>query len=199
VVTFTMTADFPFIMVLFDGLDCAVFPMNYYIGDVGDTGTLTTNITAGVEVGFFASNAGWTGWPVEGTYILNICGLQEPPPPPGACCNAAGLCIVISAEQCSDLGGVFQGNPTCDPNPCSPVATENTSWGAIKARFRELDARAAEAAGRAGSSAQASSTPSPAISAKPAVTPRPSGGPVPALLSATRPPKPGSAGAQGGK
>ena len=135
--------------------------MNYYIGDVGDTGTLTTNISAGNDVGFFASNSGFTGWPFEGTYILNICGIQEPPPPPGACCNAAGLCIVTSAEQCADLGGAFQGDPTCDPNPCEPVAIESTSWGAIKARFLQPDAQAVGAARRSGSLAPAWVTPKP--------------------------------------
>jgi hypothetical protein len=48
---------------------------------------------------------------------------------------------LVTEQECSDLGGRWMIDPpytSCDPNPCiSPVV--ETSWGAIKAMFREKD------------------------------------------------------------
>ena len=174
--------------------------LHLLLGVAGDTGTLTGNVIAGQEVGFFAANSGFSGYPIEGTYVLNVCGIDNPSSPPGACCNVSGECILTTPDVCAFSGGTFLGDPTCVPNPCMPVATETTSWGAIKARFLQPDAQPVGATGRPGSRSSARVTPKP--TASPTVTTgttRPSAGPVPDILGTTRPPKPGSSGMRGGK
>ena len=195
-VTYTMFADFPFMMALFTGVDCGGLVYTYYIGDAGGTGTLFANIADMQEVGFFAANSGFSGWPLEGTYILNVCGMCCPPDL-GACCDAAGVCTVVTPEVCAFSGGTFQGDPTCEPTTCTPVATESTSWGAIKARFLQPDAQPVGGAGRPGSGAPARVTSRPTPS--PTVTTRSAGGSIPELLGTTRPPKPGSSGMRAGQ
>jgi hypothetical protein len=132
-VTYTLTAGFPFMQALFTGVDCAGLVYAYNIGNPYESWTLTATVAAGVEVGFFAANSGFSGYPIEDTYLLNVCGICEPPPPPGACCDA-GVCTVITPELCAFGGGQFIGG-SCTPNPCA-TATESKSWGAVKSRFR---------------------------------------------------------------
>jgi len=133
-ISYSMTADFPFMQALFTGTDCAGLVYSYNIGGIGETWTLTATVAADVEVGFFAANSGFSGYPTEGTYVLNICGICEPPPPPGACCNAAGMCIVTTPEMCTFIGGTFMGG-SCTPSPCF-TPTESKSWGAVKHLYR---------------------------------------------------------------
>ncbi len=39
----------------------------------------------------------------------------------GACCVPPGLCLELTAPQCQQWGGTFQGNNTvCTPSPCPP-------------------------------------------------------------------------------
>ncbi len=48
-------------------------------------------------------------------------GYNECPEPPalGACCFVTGECQLLMVEECTALGGDFQGDGTvCDPNPC---------------------------------------------------------------------------------
>ena len=163
-VTQTLTADFPFMMALFTGTDCCGLVYTYDLGGAGETRTLTGTVTAGAEVGFFAANSGFSGYPVESTYVMSVCGIENPPSPPGACCNAAGMCIVVAPELCDSLGGTFQGDPTCEPKTCTPVATESVSWGAIKARYLQPDAQPVGAAGRSVSRAPARVTSKPTAS-----------------------------------
>lgn len=54
----------------------------------------------------------------------------------GACCFPDGLCLFTTAEDCQSQGGVFGMGASCDPNPCQPVPTIESSWGKVKARFR---------------------------------------------------------------
>lgn len=55
----------------------------------------------------------------------------------GACCFADGSCAIMTREGCNGEGGTYQGDNTdCDPNPCQAVATESSTWGAIKAQYR---------------------------------------------------------------
>ena len=59
-----------------------------------------------------------------------------PPPAIGACC-IGDICVVLPAGECDNQGGTFQGDgTTCDPDPCVPVPTFETTWGAIKATNR---------------------------------------------------------------
>jgi hypothetical protein len=55
-------------------------------------------------------------------------------PPQGACCQPDGTCLQTAEDMCS---GEFQGiGTTCDPNPCTTVPVEHTTWGKVKAGFR---------------------------------------------------------------
>lgn len=77
---------------------------------------------------------------------VQVCPIGEGPGP--ACCvdtdgdDIPETCVeVTDADECLDLGGVFQGEGSqCGPNnePCPqpPVATEQTTWSRIKATYR---------------------------------------------------------------
>jgi FtsP/CotA-like multicopper oxidase with cupredoxin domain len=44
-----------------------------------------------------------------------------PPSGLGACCIPDGSCVLVTSNQCANLGGTFQGIGTsCSPNPCQP-------------------------------------------------------------------------------
>jgi spore coat protein A len=44
-----------------------------------------------------------------------------PPAVTGACCSPGQVCEVVTAADCANQGGTFQGNGTdCIPNPCPP-------------------------------------------------------------------------------
>jgi hypothetical protein len=59
-----------------------------------------------------------------------------PAPAIGACCIDT-LCIIRFEDDCAASGGVFQGpDSTCDPDPCVPTPTFETTWGSIKANNR---------------------------------------------------------------
>lgn len=49
-------------------------------------------------------------------------GGPTPPPITGACCVGSD-CSITTESECSDLGGIYQGDNTpCDPNPCPQCA-----------------------------------------------------------------------------
>ena len=55
----------------------------------------------------------------------------------GACCLELE-CIFVSPAACFRAGGIYRGDAVpCDPDPCGPVPIIETSWGQIKAAFRE--------------------------------------------------------------
>ncbi|MBD3161730.1 MAG: hypothetical protein GF346_05680 [Candidatus Eisenbacteria bacterium] len=58
-------------------------------------------------------------------------------PPTGACCFADGSCQELLEDECTQVGGEYwiEGE-VCEPNPCEPVATYETTWGKIKANYR---------------------------------------------------------------
>jgi hypothetical protein len=56
----------------------------------------------------------------------------------GACCLASGECVLAAPAGCAIQGGLNLGpNVDCDPNPCKVAPTEPTTWGRIKARYRD--------------------------------------------------------------
>jgi hypothetical protein len=54
----------------------------------------------------------------------------------GACCMPDGSCTLDTDEHCGAVSWTFISNVSCDPNPCSPVPVERTTWGQIKERYR---------------------------------------------------------------
>lgn len=71
-----------------------------------------------------ASGAGaWTM-----TYTITC-----PGPPTGACC-VGQECFVVTADECTAMGGVYVGG-SCTPNPCA-VPVEESTWGSIKSNYR---------------------------------------------------------------
>lgn len=67
-----------------------------------------------------------------GAYVLNIvaCGNCV-----GACCLPSG-CVITNPGDCERGGGVYQGGPTCDPDPCAATPVEAVTWGRIKSAYR---------------------------------------------------------------
>jgi hypothetical protein len=62
----------------------------------------------------------------------------NPCPQPGACCTGVGdQCVIRTAAECQASGWDYQGDGVpCDPNPCNPTPTFETTWGQIKATYR---------------------------------------------------------------
>jgi hypothetical protein len=59
------------------------------------------------------------------------------PPETEACCFQDGHCDDLVADDCTAQGGTPQGvGSDCATTECPPVATETTTWGAIKANYR---------------------------------------------------------------
>lgn len=74
-----------------------------------------------------------TGGPFTLDYIIDC-----PAPPVGACCYADEQCTELTEDECAQLPDnyLWIEGEICDPNPCPPVATENHTWGQIKANYR---------------------------------------------------------------
>ena len=52
----------------------------------------------------------------------------------GACCLADGSCMISTQAGCA---GQYMGDGTvCNPNPCSAIPTEITTWGWIKNQYK---------------------------------------------------------------
>lgn len=57
--------------------------------------------------------------------------------PIGACCLADGTCVAVTSGECVAAGGTYQGDGVpCEPDPCVPSPTLETSWGRIKEGYR---------------------------------------------------------------
>lgn len=54
------------------------------------------------------------------------------------CCLENWDCILVtSQEECDLQGGTYHPEwTTCEPNPCVPTPTDNSSWGRIKSMYR---------------------------------------------------------------
>ena len=77
-----------------------------------------------------------------GSYLGDGSSCDPNPCPPagtGACCIGGSVCVTLTSRDCGEASGTYlgDGQPCSDPNPCQPpVPTEETSWGALKARYR---------------------------------------------------------------
>jgi hypothetical protein len=73
----------------------------------------------------------WATW--DASFVLYN---AEPCQVEAACC-VDGLCRVTTEADCATAGGTwFPDQPTCDGFECPPVATQESSWGSIKANYR---------------------------------------------------------------
>ncbi|MFN8179052.1 MAG: hypothetical protein U0167_14065 [bacterium] len=73
----------------------------------------------------------WTSFSVDDIRV------ELPGPPEGACCFA-NFCLEGTETACRGAGGHYLGDgTTCDPDPCGPTAVEATTWGRLKAVYRE--------------------------------------------------------------
>ncbi|MEZ4655511.1 MAG: hypothetical protein R3E12_18460 [Candidatus Eisenbacteria bacterium] len=46
---------------------------------------------------------------------------------------------MATEEDCAALGGIYLGDgESCEPNPCGPTPTIESSWGRVKVRFQEM-------------------------------------------------------------
>jgi hypothetical protein len=58
-------------------------------------------------------------------------------PSTGACCFATRGCLVGTLADCAAVGGTYVGDGIlCDPDPCTAVPVESTTWGQVKSDFR---------------------------------------------------------------
>jgi hypothetical protein len=61
----------------------------------------------------------------------------QAPEPVGACCLAGERCVLLTAQECANQQGTYEGDgASCYPNPCVVIPVESTTWGRIKANFR---------------------------------------------------------------
>jgi hypothetical protein len=74
-----------------------------------------------------ASGGDWQG--INTNCDPNLC-----PPPLRACCDDNGNCTLTTQDDCD--GDWFEDEAVCDPNPCPFSASEETSWGEIKTKYR---------------------------------------------------------------
>jgi hypothetical protein len=59
-------------------------------------------------------------------------------PGSGACCLPDEVCVLVPRDECLADNGVYQGDGTaCEPNPCQLIPVQNTTWGRIKASYRD--------------------------------------------------------------
>jgi hypothetical protein len=75
----------------------------------------------------------------QGVFVGGACDPNPCDIPFGACCTGPTfeICIVTDYITCVDVEmGVWKGDPTCDPDPCIPIPTQEGSWGSIKATYR---------------------------------------------------------------
>ncbi|MEM7229404.1 MAG: M12 family metallo-peptidase [Planctomycetota bacterium] len=80
----------------------------------GDGATLSIPVNAGELYRFRIG--GVNGAEGNGTLVIDC---QPMTDPTGACCFISGSCIVVTATECSNAGGSYEGDGTiCDPNPC---------------------------------------------------------------------------------
>ncbi len=52
-----------------------------------------------------------------------------------ACCLPNGSCVLLTDEDCADLGGVFYPELDCGDVECA-VGTENSTWSTLKEQYR---------------------------------------------------------------
>jgi len=70
-----------------------------------------------------------------GVFVGGPC-LPDPCSDRAACCVNEIDCFVFTQHQCHLADGVWMPEvSSCLPNPCHPTATDEKSWGTIKARF----------------------------------------------------------------
>jgi hypothetical protein len=70
----------------------------------------------------------WAGW--DASFVLYSGEIVQPT---GACC-VNGVCTDNVTQ--ADCAGSWYQDQACDEIECVPVATESTTWGSIKSRFR---------------------------------------------------------------
>ncbi len=72
-------------------------------------------------------------------HLIGALGLGcGPSAPLGACCLADGSCVYVTAEECRGQNGSYQGDHVpCTQGLCQPTPVESSTWGRIKARFRQ--------------------------------------------------------------
>ena len=80
---------------------------------------------------------GYSAYDTGGPWTLDYM-IECPTPPIGACCYGDQQCTELTEEECGQLPDwyLWIAEEVCDPNPCPPVATESSTWGAIKADYR---------------------------------------------------------------
>lgn len=134
--TVTGQAEFTAICALVYGTDCANLQYTYDVAPPCEQFSLQRSVQAGEEIWLWIRPSPWL-WTPERDYVFEVCGITAGSGDPGACCLSDGSCVSTTAEECGQLGGNWLGPGTeCDPSPCVPVPSRETSWGRIKAGFR---------------------------------------------------------------
>ncbi len=84
----------------------------------GDFGWLTSAANVGDHWAVFLARD-WNGATGTDSTLIRVEAMQ---PLTGACCLDDGCCEILTASDCANQDGDFQGIGTdCDPNPCAPA------------------------------------------------------------------------------
>ncbi len=57
--------------------------------------------------------------------------------PLGACCFRDNSCALLNEQSCQGAGGIWTANTPCEQIDCEVLPTEESTWGRIKALFKE--------------------------------------------------------------
>ena len=71
------------------------------------------------------------------SFTVDYIRVELPGPPDGACCFS-GFCLQGTETACLGAGGRYLGDGTsCDPHACGPTSVDATTWGRVKANYRQ--------------------------------------------------------------
>lgn len=120
-VTATCVAEFPLLLILIYGTDCANLQYTLDSAPTCEAASLDWSFAAGEELWVWVGSSVFEGVP-ESDYLLDLCGIGTIGPS-GACCSPGGWCYTINEQSCLAEGFAWYGpGVPCDPNPCGQAA-----------------------------------------------------------------------------
>ncbi|MCH2142856.1 MAG: hypothetical protein MK077_07665 [Phycisphaerales bacterium] len=120
------TSSYDTSMVIYEGSNCNNLTQIACNGDYGDSSgcqdyhSQIDNLAVSAGSSYYIRIGGWQAATGAGTLTIDA---DLSNPSTGACCFGES-CEVLSAQDCANGGGSYQGdNVSCSPNPCETPAT----------------------------------------------------------------------------
>jgi hypothetical protein len=116
--TWTVTGEFPVLIMLMQGPDCNSPPLLAYASAAAEEeAVILSDLLPAGTYWFWISTAVWEDLPCEQQYIATLACM----PLTGACCEpAAPWCELLTSAECTAAGGFWLGMGTvCDPTDCN--------------------------------------------------------------------------------